>query len=218
MSGIRKTFPLVPAFQAETFTVQNLERFIAILKRYQVQELKFTSSHRLGLSGLTQEELARIGHELRQLSTPRGNSWFTSLQACPGREHCHHATGDAEALACRIEKIELPFTPRAKIKVGIAGCRMCCTEPYVRDIGLIAGNKGWTLTFGGNGGGRPRIGDIISEGLTADQAVELIRRCLTVYQKNAGTKMRTARFMEAHSKEALLREIFVLPLPETENG
>lgn len=217
MSGSRKPFPLVPAFQVRTFTIQNLERLIGILKNYQVQELKFTSSHRLGLSGLTPEELALISYELQPLSTPGPSGRLTAIQACPGKEYCRYGTQDAETLARRIEEIDLPSPPRAKIKVGIAGCRMCCTEPYVRDIGLIAENRGWTLTFGGNASGRPRIGDVIAEGLTVDQAVELIRRCLTVYQENAGTKMRTARFMEAYTKETFLRAIFTLPLPETEN-
>jgi NAD(P)H-nitrite reductase large subunit len=217
MSGSRKSFPLVPAFQAESFTIDNLERIIRILKSYQVKELKFTSGHRLGLSGLTREELACVSHELQQFSTARGNSWYTSLQACPGREYCRYGLDDSETLARRIKEIELPVLPPGKIKVGIAGCGRCCTEPYVRDIGLIAGNTGWTLIFGGNAGGRPRIGDVITEKLTAGQVVELIRRCLTVYQENAGAKMRTARFMEVYGTKPFLEAIFAQPLPEMES-
>lgn len=66
------------------------------------------------------------------------------------------------------------------------------------------------MVFGGNGGGNPRLGDIIAEALTDDQVVDLVQKCLTVYQQNAKYKSRTARFMERFGidafKEVVLSE------------
>lgn len=208
-------FSLVPGFQVENFTLDSLEQLTRILRKYHIQTLKFTSTHRLGLIEPTPEELEHISQELQPLSAPRKNSWITSIQSCPGKNSCRHGIRDAETLARRIEKIELSSPLQARVKVGIAGCRRCCTEPYVRDIGLIPESKGWSLTFGGNGGGKPRIGDVIAEGLTDDQAVELIRRCLTMYQENAGPKMRTARFIESFGLQEFSRVVLAQPLTET---
>ncbi len=84
---------------------------------------------------------------------------------------------------------------------------MSCTEPFVRDVGIFATKKGWTLVFGGNGGGNPRLGDIVAEGLNDDQVIELVRKCLTFYQQNAKYKSRTARFMERIGIDALKKAV-----------
>jgi NAD(P)H-nitrite reductase large subunit len=207
-----KKFSLIPGFQAASITLNNLEQIVQVLKKHDVLEVQFTSSRRLGVIGPENENLEQIGRKLEQFNTPKKNSWITTIQSCPGREQCKYGICNSQELVDRVEAIQLPEPPRAKIKVGISGCQMCCTGPLVRDIGLIAERKGWKLTFGGNAGGRARIGDVISAGLSDEQAIELIRRCLMVYQENAGPKMRTARFMEAYGVEKLLQSVLSEPI------
>jgi NAD(P)H-nitrite reductase large subunit len=83
----------------------------------------------------------------------------------------------------------------AKTKVGISGCSLNCCESYVRDIGIFGKKNGWTLVFGGNGGGCPRIGNIVAENLSNDEVIDLVGKCLDFYRKNARRLERTARFM-----------------------
>jgi len=66
---------------------------------------------------------------------------------------------------------------------------------------------GWTLIFGGNGGGCPRIGDIIAEGLDDDQVIELTKKCLSFYKEHARKLERTGRFMRRTPIEKLLKAI-----------
>lgn len=66
----------------------------------------------------------------------------------------------------------------------------------MRDVGVLGKKNGWTMIFGGNSGGRPRIGDVVAEGLTTEAAVDLVKRCLEYYAANGKKKERTARFME----------------------
>ncbi|KUG20726.1 sulfite reductase, assimilatory-type [hydrocarbon metagenome] len=47
----------------------------------------------------------------------------------------------------------------AEAKMEIPGCSRCCGERYLRDIGVVGSAKGWTVLFGGDSGGCPRIGD-----------------------------------------------------------
>jgi NAD(P)H-nitrite reductase large subunit len=71
-----------------------------------------------------------------------------------------------------------------------------CAESYLRDIGAFATAEGWTVVVGGNSGGRPRIGNIIAEKLSEEETLELIKRCLDYYAKNANQRERIPRFIE----------------------
>ncbi|SHO50577.1 Nitrite and sulphite reductase 4Fe-4S domain-containing protein [Desulfopila aestuarii DSM 18488] len=202
------TFLLVPNFRVETFTIEQLELLTHVLQDHHVNGVKFTAAGRLRVAGIDRQQLDVIAEALQPLANGPVTDWITTIQSCPGKEGCRYGTRNGEELAARIEAIILPVPPPAKIKIGIAGCSMCCTEPYVRDIGLLAEQKGWKLIFGGNAAGRPRIGDTIAEGLRDDEVIELVQRCLTVYVHHAKPKMRTARFMEYFGVEAFHRKLF----------
>jgi NAD(P)H-nitrite reductase large subunit len=110
-------------------------------------------------------------------------------------------------LGLRLEKMLVGMEMPAKVKIGVSGCPNNCSEGYVRDIGLFGKSKGWTLVVGGSSGRKPRIGDVIAERLTDDQALELVHKCLDFYKKNANTKERTARFIERIGIEAFKKAV-----------
>ncbi len=66
----------------------------------------------------------------------------------------------------------------------------------MRDVGVLGKKKGWTVIFGGNSGGRPRIGDVIAEDIDAEAVFDLVQKCLEYYAANGKKKERTARFMD----------------------
>jgi NAD(P)H-nitrite reductase large subunit len=74
-------------------------------------------------------------------------------------------------------------------------------------VGLTAEKKGWRFSFGGNGAGRPRIGDLVAEGLSDDGAVALVTKTLNYYLQTAKFKTRSARFMERFGIEALQKAV-----------
>ena len=106
-------------------------------------------------------------------------------------------------MGIELEKIFRSKDLPAKIKIGVSGCPFCCGESYVRDVGFIVKKKGWTVIFGGNSAGRPRIGDVIAENLTKDKAFQVIEDCLQYYKENAKKKERTARFIARTGIESL---------------
>ena len=125
-------------------------------------------------------------------------------------EMCKYGKQDSIGLARIIdEKFKDQIFP-AKIKVGVSGCPRCCSESHTRDIGIIATPKGWTILFGGNGGTRPRFGDLIARDLSSDEVVDCAQRLAQYYRSNAKPHERTARFMERISVETLKSEL--LPL------
>ena len=126
------------------------------------------------------------------------------IQACPGEKWCKYGKRDTIVMGKKVEEMLFDIPLPAKTKVGISGCALNCCECYIRDIGLFAKKKGWSLAFGGNGAGSPRFGDVIGEGLSDDEAVELTRKCLSFYIKHARRLERTARVMRRHSVQELM--------------
>jgi NAD(P)H-nitrite reductase large subunit len=64
--------------------------------------------------------------------------------------------------------------------------------------------------FGGNGGTRPRFGDVIAHGLTPTEALDCTQRLVDYYRKHAKPHERTARFVERLGIETIKGEL--LPL------
>ena len=178
-------------------TLDDLERITDIVRRYEVPMVKITGAQRLFYQGLQPEKLAALEKELQiPDSPPHARNRVNYVQACPGKKWCKYGTKSSEKMAEAINNLELDGPLPAKVKVGISACRMCCCESWMRDIGLTAEKKGWRLSFGGNAAGHPRIGDLVADGLSDEEAVELTRKTLNYYLTTAKFKTRSARFME----------------------
>jgi NAD(P)H-nitrite reductase large subunit len=67
--------------------------------------------------------------------------------------------------------------------------------------------NGWTLSFGGHSGNRPRVGDILGEDLSDTEAVDLINKCFDFYRENAKKKERTSRFIERIGLEEFKKKV-----------
>ncbi len=203
----KKTFSVVPGLNMGLFDPEDLETILKVINKYDVPATKITSAQRLALLGMEQDEMAKLQKELKNHIRITPKNGVTYVQSCPGPKWCKFGIRDSLALGKELENLSMEEPFKAKVKVGVAGCRMCCTEPYVRDLGFFASKKGWTLVFGGNGGGNPRIGDIVAEGLNDEEVLALARRCLTVYQEEANPHSRSARLMERFGIEAFKKRV-----------
>ncbi len=203
----KKTFSVVPGLNMGLFAPKDLEDILQVINKYNVPATKITSAQRLALLGMTTEDMAALQQELKSHTRTVAKNGVTYVQSCPGPKWCKFGIADSLSLGKKMEELSMEKPFKAKLKVGVAGCRMCCTEPYVRDVGIFASKKGWTLIFGGNGGGNPRLGDIVASGLNDDEVLALVKKCLTVYQEEANPHSRTARFMERFGIEALKKRV-----------
>lgn len=187
----------MPGFSMGMLSREDLIELNRIVDKYNVPATKITGAQRIAFLGLEPEKLAELRQECNIGSEPPHKSnRLHYVQACPGSRWCKYATGDSLQLGKKLEKITLKTPLPAKVKVGVSGCRMCCCESWVRDVGLISQKNGWNVIFGGNGAGNPRIGDLIAENLSDDEVVAFIEKLLTFYIDNAKYKTRSARFME----------------------
>jgi len=203
-----KTYLVLPHFDAGLLRPEDLEHLAALARKYQIPQTKITGAQRIAFLGMTPEAQEALRAELRIPETPpHTRNRVHYVQACPGRTWCKYGHQDALRLGERIKTIELDGPLPAKVKVGISGCRFCCCESWLRDVGLTGESKGWRFTFGGNGAGRPRIGDVVAEELSDDEAVALVTKALNYYLREARFKSRSARFMERFGIEALRKAV-----------
>lgn len=199
----RKTYAIVPRTPVGLVSPEALAAISSVVRKYNIPITKITSGQRLALIGLQREEVNQAWHDLKMEVGQAVELCVHYVQACPGTEVCKFGVRDSLDLGLELEKLYIGIDLPAKVKIGVSGCPFCCAESYVRDIGLIGRKKGWTLTFGGNSGGRPRIGDVIAEDVSDAEAVVLVQRCLEYYRDTVEKKLRTARFVEKIGIEAI---------------
>ena len=205
----KKTYAIVPRTPAGLVSSEILAAISSVVRKYNIPITKITSGQRLALIGLRREEVDKVWQDLKMEIGPAVELCVHYVQACPGTEVCKFGVRDSLGLGLKLEKLYVGMDLPAKVKIGVSGCPFCCAESYVRDIGLIGKKKGWIVTFGGNSGGRPRIGDVIAEDVSDVETAALVRRCLEYYRDNVDKKLRTARFVEKTGidtiKQALLK-------------
>jgi NAD(P)H-nitrite reductase large subunit len=198
----KETYAIVPRTPVGLITPENLESIAQIVKKYDIPIIKITSGQRLALVGLKEKDIDSIWQELAMKVGRAIEPCVHYVQACPGTAVCRFGVQDSLGLGLELEEMFVGMELSAKLKFGVSGCHFCCAESFVRDIGLIGKKKGWTVIFGGNSGGRPRIGDVLSENVSKDDAIALIQRCLEYYRDNAKKKERTYRFIERIGADA----------------
>ena len=83
-----------------------------------------------------------------------------------------------------------------KIKFGVSGCTRECAEAQSKDIGIIATDKGWNLYVCGNGGMKPRHGDLFAIDLDDETLVKYIDCILMFYIRTGDRLQRTSVWMD----------------------
>ncbi len=210
MSGINpnaKAYNILPGPKMGVVTADYLETLAKVIKKHDIPLLKITSAQRFAIGGHNPAAIEEIWRDLGRESGPKKPPGIHYIQACPGVRWCKYGRQDSLALGEKMEQQLMDLALPAKTKVGISGCPMNCCESYVRDLGVFGKKQGWTLIFGGNGGGVPRIGDIIAEGLNDDEVISLGGKCLEFYKNHAKKMERTGRLMSRIGVEELKKAI-----------
>lgn len=202
-----KTWAITTRIPAGIVTPDDLEKISSVGRKYQIPILKITSGQRIMLAGIKGEDVTRVIEDLGPLAKPEAGPCVKFAQACLGTDMCRWGSQDSISLARLIENNVKDRTFPAKIKIGVSGCQRCCCDSQTRDIGIIGTTGGWMIFFGGNGGTRPRFGDLIAWGLTSAETIDCVERLLDYYSTHANSRERTARFMERIGLDTLKSEL-----------
>lgn len=197
------TWAIVPRTPVGLITPEVLDALNNVVKKYSIPIVKITSGQRIALVGVQAEQVEDIWKDLGTLVGQAIELCVHFVQACPGTSVCKFGVQDSLGLGSELEKLYVGMELPAKVKMGVSGCPLCCASSLVRDVGVIGKKSGFTVSFGGHPGGKPRVADIVAADLDKDQVVALVKKLLEYYRENAKKKERCARFAERVGIEAI---------------
>jgi nitrite reductase (NADH) large subunit len=192
------TYSIIPRIPGGEITPEKLILLGDVAKRYQLYT-KITGGQRVDLFGARIEQLPDIWKELIDGGFETGHAYAKSLRtvkSCVGSTWCRYGVQDSVAQAIDLENRYKGLRAPHKIKFAVSGCTRECAEAQSKDIGVIATENGWNLYVCGNGGMKPRHGDLFATDLDTATLVKYIDRVLMFYVKTADRLQRTSVWMD----------------------
>ena len=192
------TYSVVPRMTGGEVTPEGLIAIGQIAKKYGLYT-KVTGGQRVDLFGARVDQLPPIWQELIDAGFESGHAYGKSLRtvkSCVGSTWCRFGVDDSVGLAVKLENRYKGLRAPHKIKFAVSGCTRECAEAQSKDIGIIAVEGGWNLYVCGNGGMKPRHGDLFATNLDKETLIKYIDRVLTFYVQTADRMQRTSVWME----------------------
>ncbi len=192
------TYSVVPRICGGEITPEGLIVIGTIAKKYGLYT-KITGGQRIDLFGARVEQLPPIWKELIDAGFESGHAYGKSLRtvkSCVGSTWCRYGVQDSVGFAIELENRYKGLRSPHKIKFAVSGCTRECAEAQSKDVGLIATEKGWNLYVCGNGGMKPRHGDLLASDLDKATVVKFIDRFLMFYVRSADRLQRTSTWRD----------------------
>ncbi|MDM7939147.1 MAG: NAD(P)/FAD-dependent oxidoreductase [Methanothrix sp.] len=202
----RETFAIAPHIPGGIISPADLRRIADVAEKYNAKALKITSAQRIALVGISPEDIDSAWNDLGMKHGAAIGLCVRSVKICPGTTFCKRGQQDSVGMGLKLDEIyhgmQLPW----KFKMGVSGCANSCAEPAVKDIGLIGTPKGWRLLVGGSSGIKPRLGQMLAENLSDEEALKLIDKIINYYKEHA-KKQRLGEFIDEISFERFKQEV-----------
>ena len=199
----KTTYAIAPHIPCGVVTPDLLRKLADIAEKYEVQAIKITGATRIALIGLKEEDIDHVWNDLGMDKGAAVGLCVRSIRTCPGNTYCTLGKQDALGMGMKLDELyhgaELP----GKFKMAVSGCKICCAESWVRDLGMIGGVDGWKVVVGGNVGITPRIADVAADGLSDDQAMDYAQKVVAYYTQNANKGERLGKMIDRMGIETL---------------
>lgn len=206
------TYSIVPRIPGGEITPDKLIVLGQVAKEYHLYT-KVTGGQRIDLFGATLPQLPEIWGKLINAGFETGQAYGKSLRtvkSCVGSTWCRYGVNDSMKMAIDLENRYKGLRSPHKIKFAVSGCTRECAEAQSKDIGVIATESGWNLYVCGNGGMKPRHGDLFATDLDDNTLVKYIDRVLMFYTKTADRLQRTSVWMDGlEGGLAYLKEVII---------
>tara|TARA_R110002153_G_scaffold110390_5_gene251631 strand:- start:2387 stop:4981 length:2595 start_codon:yes stop_codon:yes gene_type:complete len=192
------TYSIIPRIAGGEITPDKLIVLGQVGKKYNLYT-KITGGQRIDLFGARVEQLPDIWKILIDAGFETGHAYAKSLRtvkSCVGSTWCRYGVQDSVGQAIELENRYKGLRAPHKIKFAVSGCTRECAEAQSKDIGIIATENGWNLYVCGNGGMKPRHGDLFATDLDTATLVQYIDRVLMFYVRTADRLQRTSVWME----------------------
>lgn len=178
-----ETYAIAPHIPGGIVYPETLRKIADIAEKYGAAALKITSAQRIAIVGLKEEDLDASWGELNLKPGAAIGLCVRSVKICPGTTFCKRGKQDSVGLGLKLDEKYHGMQLPSKLKIGVSGCHNSCSEPMIKDIGLMGTAKGFTLSVGGSAGPRPRLGSVVAKDLTEEQSLDLVEKIINFYKK-----------------------------------
>ena len=192
------TYSVVPRIPGGEVTPDGLIAIGQVAKEFDLYT-KITGGARVDLFGAQLHELPMIWEKLVDAGFETGHAYGKSLRtvkSCVGSTWCRYGVKNSIGFAIDLENRYKGLRSPHKVKFGVSGCTRECAEAQGKDFGLIATDNGWNLYVCGNGGMRPRHGDLFASDLSDELVKTYIDRIYMFYIRTADRLQRTSVWLE----------------------
>lgn len=202
----RETYAIAPQTPGGIVTPDMLRKIADVADKYEAAAIKLTSAQRACIVGLKEEDIDNAWNDLGMKPAAAIGLCVRSVKICPGTTFCKRGQQDSVGLGLALDEKYHGMQLPSKFKIAVSGCMNSCSEPAIKDIGIMGTPKGYTLMVGGNAGIRPRLGDVIAEELNEEEVIELVDRIISFYKTHT-KKWRIGRVIDEMGLEEFKKEI-----------
>ncbi|WP_318413204.1 nitrite reductase large subunit NirB [Photobacterium leiognathi] len=193
------TYSVIPRMAGGEVTPAGLLAVAQVANDYNLYT-KITGAQRIGLFGAQKDDLPAIWKRLIEAGFETGQAYAKALRmakTCVGSTWCRFGVQDSVGLGVELENRYKGIRTPHKMKFGVSGCTRECAEAQGKDLGIIATDAGWNMYVGGNGGMKPRHGDLLAADLDHDTLIKYVDRYLMFYVRTADKLQRTSTWLES---------------------
>lgn len=205
----KKTYAIAPHIPGGIILDFNIIRKIVdVAEKYGAQALKLTSAQRIAIVGIEED---KIDSAWAELGIQKGHAiglCVRSVKICPATHFCKRAQQDAVTLGLELDKKYHGMDLPNKFKMSVSGCANSCSEPAVRDLGIMGTPKGYSVMIGGNAGIKPRLADMVAENVPQEQVLPLVDKIIHYYKENAKSYERLGNMIERLGLEKVRQDLF----------
>lgn len=190
------SYTIAPHIPGGFVSPELLRKIADVSEKYDAKALKITGACRIAIVGLKEADIDGAWDDLQLEEGAAVGLCVRSIRTCPGNSFCKLGQQDAATVGLLLDKKYHAYKVPGKFKMAVSGCKLSCSESWVRDIGLIGDKDGWILTIGGNVGATPRIGKELIRGLDDEAIVKAVDDVIEYYKENAKTGERLGKMIE----------------------
>jgi NAD(P)H-nitrite reductase large subunit len=202
----KETYAIAPHIPGGIIDPAGLKKIATVAEKYGAKALKLTSAQRIAIVGIRPEDIDKAWKDLGMKPGAAIGLCVRSVKICPGTTFCKRGQQDSVGVGLQLDQIYHGMELPSKFKIGVSGCANSCAEPAVKDIGLIGTSKGWRLLVGESSGLRPRIGQVLAENLSDEEALKLIDKVISYYKLHA-KKQRLGEFIDEMGMEKFKKDL-----------
>jgi len=192
------TYSVIPRMAGGEVTPAALVALGNVAAEYNLYT-KVTGAQRIGLFGAQKDDLPAIWRTLTDAGYETGQAYAKALRmakTCVGSTWCRFGVQDSVGLGVALENRYKGIRTPHKMKFGVSGCTRECAEAQGKDLGIIATDAGWNMYVCGNGGMKPRHGDLLASDLDTETLIKYVDRFMMLYIRTADKLQRTSVWME----------------------